>query len=222
MKETRTYKGGIELRSADPESRTIVGHAAVFEQTSEDMGWFEPWVEVIDRGAFDDVLDQDVRALFNHSPDMILARTKSKTLTISIDDTGLRYEFDAPNTTAGNDLLESVRRGDVSQSSFAFTVGVGGSYWEDLEGGIPTRHITKIKRLYDVSPVTYPAYEGTDVARRSLDEFRAEKSEAEDKDKAEAAKTEDAEREALDAQQKAQNEHLTDIYTKRFKLNDSI
>ena len=224
MKEKRTYNGSIEIRQAEDgsESRTIEGHAAVFEQLSQEMGFFEPWVEVIERGAFDSVLDQDVRALFNHGPDSILGRTTAGTLTLSINERGLYYKIDSPNTTVANDLRESIRRKDITQSSFAFRVANGGAYWEERSDGMAVRHITKIEQLFDVSPVTYPAYEGTDVARRSLDEFRAEQGKVEAEDKAEETKTEDAEREALDAQQKAHNEHLTDIYTKIDKLNDSI
>jgi HK97 family phage prohead protease len=98
---------------------------------------------------------------------MLLARTGSGTLTLSVDERGLRYEFDAPNTTAGNDLLEMLKRGDVSQSSFAFTVK--DEKWDEVKAEMPIRTITKVKRLYDVSPVTYPAYPDTTVAKRSLD-----------------------------------------------------
>ena len=174
-KETRTYTGSIEFRAEGEESRKIIGHAAVFDELSNNLGWFEEWYEKIDRNAFDDVLNDDVRALFNHDPNYPLARTKSGTLSISVDDKGLRYEFDAPNTTIGNDLLEMVKRGDISQSSFAFTIDT--QEWVEREGEPTLRIIKKVKRLYDVSPVTYPAYEGTDVAKNSLAEFRAAQTE---------------------------------------------
>ena len=120
----------IELR-AEPESRKVTGYAAVFDSYSEEMWGFR---EKIARGAFDNVLNDDVRALFNHDPNFVLARSKSGTLRMSIDERGLKYEFEAPNTQAGNDLLESIRRGDVDQSSFAFSVDT--EEWRDTDGGI--------------------------------------------------------------------------------------
>lgn len=174
--EHRIFKAQ-ELRAA-PDSRTIEGYAAVFNSESEDFGWF---VEEIAPGAFDDVLGNDVRALFNHDNNLILARTTSKTLEISVDERGLKYKFEAPNTSVGNDLLESIRRGDVSQSSFGFTVA--DAKWEDLEmmkdgkkWFKTKRTILKLERLYDVSPVTFPAYPDTDVALRSFEARKVEAS----------------------------------------------
>jgi len=167
--ETRTFKAQ-ELR-ADGESRRVEGYAAVFGSESENLGWF---TEEIAPGAFDDVMRDDVRALYNHDENLILARTRSGTLELSLDGKGLRYAFEAPNTTAGNDLLESIRRGDITQSSFGFRVKE--DKWEnkDVEenGNKMTktkRTIVKLERLYDVSPVTFPAYPDTEVARRSLE-----------------------------------------------------
>jgi HK97 family phage prohead protease len=167
--ETRTFKAQ-ELR-ADGESRRVEGYAAVFGSESENLGWF---TEEIAPGAFDDVMRDDVRALYNHDENLILARTRSGTLELSLDGKGLRYAFEAPNTTAGNDLLESIRRGDITQSSFGFRVKE--DKWENKEmeenGNKMTktkRTIVKLERLYDVSPVTFPAYPDTEVARRSLE-----------------------------------------------------
>jgi HK97 family phage prohead protease len=167
--ETRTFKAQ-ELR-ADGESRRVEGYAAVFGSESENLGWF---TEEIAPGAFDDVMRDDVRALYNHDENLILARTRSGTLELSLDGKGLRYAFEAPNTTAGNDLLESIRRGDITQSSFGFRVK--DDRWENSEveenGNKMTktkRTIVKLERLYDVSPVTFPAYPDTEVARRSLE-----------------------------------------------------
>ena len=175
-RETRTFKSQ-ELR-ANAESRRVEGYAAVFGSESEELGWF---VEEIAPGAFDDVLSDDVRALYNHDENLILARTASGTLELSIDERGLRYAFDAPNTTAGNDLLESIKRGDISQSSFGFRVKE--DKWEDMEmeqNGKKwfktKRTIMKVERLFDVSPVTFPAYPDTDVARRSLDARKKEEA----------------------------------------------
>jgi len=162
-KEIRVFDS--EMRMEGEESRKVVGYAAIFNSDSEEMWGFR---ERIAPGAFDDAIGaSDVRALFNHDANMLLARTGSGTLTLSVDERGLRYEFDAPNTTAGNDLLEMLKRGDVSQSSFAFTVK--DEKWDEVKAEMPIRTITKVKRLYDVSPVTYPAYPDTTVAKRSLD-----------------------------------------------------
>jgi HK97 family phage prohead protease len=175
-KETRTFKSQ-ELR-ANAESRRVEGYAALFGSESDVLGWF---VEEIAPGAFDDVLSDDVRALYNHDENLILARTASGTLELSIDERGLRYAFDAPNTTAGNDLLESIKRGDISQSSFGFRVR--DDKWENMEmdqnGKKMTktkRTIMKVERLFDVSPVTFPAYPDTDVARRSMDARKKEEA----------------------------------------------
>ena len=144
----------------EPESRLIQGHAAVFNRVA-DLGFFE---EEILPGAFDDVLGDDVRALFNHDPNLILGRSVAKTLRLAVDDAGLGYEVDTAPTTYGNDLLISVRRGDVDQSSFAFFVA--DERWnEDLT----RRTIVKFSRLLDVSPVTFPAYTETDASARSAD-----------------------------------------------------
>lgn len=149
---------------ASENSRTIEGYAAVFNKDSEDFGG---WIERIAPNAFDDVLKNDAVALFNHDPNLILARNNVN-LTLEVDDIGLKYRFEAPNTTVGNDLLENVRLGNIIQSSFAFIASKVA--WEDFEekGKPSIRTIEKIERLYDVSPVTYPAYPDTTVAQRSL------------------------------------------------------
>jgi HK97 family phage prohead protease len=156
--------GNIELRKKDDgsEGRTIRGYAAVYNKDSEDFGYF---TERIAPGAFKDVMNDDVVALFNHDPNLPLARSGAG-LTIGSDDTGLYYEFDAPNTTIGNDLLANVRSGVIKQSSFAFTVKE--EKWLERKGQSALRTITKVERLYDVSPVTYPAYPDTTVATRAL------------------------------------------------------
>ena len=95
-------------------------------------------------------------------------RTSSGTLKLNVTGNAMEYEFEAPNTTLGNDLLEMVRRGDVYQSSFAFTVDK--EKWEESTGNKPKRIIRSIKKVYDVSPVTYPANPDTMVAKRNYDE----------------------------------------------------
>lgn len=167
-----------ELRfHEEGEKQYIVGHAAVFNVESRDLGGF---TEVLEEGAFDNVLEDDVRALFNHDRNMVLARTKSGTLSLAQTDRGLEYRFEAPDTTAGKDLKISLKRGDIDESSFGFSVREDGDKWERREGKV-IRTIKKggIERLYDVSPVTFAAYPKTDVAQRSLEEFISKESQEE-------------------------------------------
>lgn len=161
---------GIEIR-AKGDAQSIRGYAAKFNVMSENLGGFR---ETIKPGAFSDVLSNDVRALVNHEDSMVLARTASKTLAIGEDDEGLWYECSMPDTSYARDLIVSLKRGDVTQSSFAFTVASGGDQWdEDEETGAYVRTINKIGRLYDVSPVTYPAYPDATVGLRSLGAVKA-------------------------------------------------
>ena len=169
--EKRYYNIGVEKReSTGSESiPVIIGHAAIFDTLSDNLGGFQ---ERISPQAFDDVLDNDVRAFFNHDPNHLLARSSSGTLRLSVDEKGLKYEFDVPDTTSGRDLLVSMERGDITQSSFAFTVEQDS--W-NVENGTDIRTIDKVKRLYDVSPVSIPAYPDANdlsVAQRSLSIYK--------------------------------------------------
>ena len=158
-----------ELRT-NAEGRIIVGYAAKFERWSEPiMGWFK---EQIARDAFSECDVTDVIMCFNHNIDSILARTTSGTLTLSTDDEGLRFEFEAPATTMGNDMLELVRRGDISKCSFKFTVEEDEWRYADKENKLEydERTIRKIGKLYDVSLVVYPAYSDTEAGVRHLEE----------------------------------------------------
>ena len=156
--ETRFFN--IESRLDSKEGKDVViGHAAVFNSLSEDLGGFR---ERIEPGAFDDVLDNDVRAYFNHAPNFLLGRVSAGTLRLGVDEKGLRYELDIPDTTAGRDLKENMRVGNITQSSFAFTLGRDGDSWERNEEGNDIRIIHKVNRLYDVSPVSLPAYPSAD------------------------------------------------------------
>jgi len=152
----------FELR-AKPESRTIFGTATVFN-SSYDMGWYD---EEMSSDSLNEADMKDVVALFNHDMNMVLARTSSGTLKLNVTGNAMEYEFEAPNTTLGNDLLEMVKRGDVYQSSFAFTVEA--EDWQERQGMKPKRVIRSIKKVYDVSPVTYPANPDTMVAKRGYD-----------------------------------------------------
>ena len=164
--ERRSYVSELRV-STKGDDVVLRGHAAVFDVLSEDLGGFR---EKIDAGAFDDTLDADVRALKNHDPNLILGRTKAGTLELRTDDKGLVYEIRMPNTQYAKDLTESVNRGDISQSSFAFLAL--DDKWEKVDGQ-DVRTVMRAE-LIDVSPVTYPAYAATDasVARRSLEHWK--------------------------------------------------
>jgi len=171
-KEQRIWD--VEFRINKEGTPKVAGLAAVFGKLSENLGGFR---EQIKPGAFDGVLDNDVRALKNHNPDFILGRTRSGTLRLSITDDGLAYEYDDPDTSYSRDLIKSMERGDVNQSSFAFQVDE--DKWDEDQDGRMIRTITKFKRLFDVSPVTYPAYPDTTVAKRSMDLLAQQKAEME-------------------------------------------
>jgi len=128
------------------------------------MGMFR---EVIEPGFFDPVMNNDVRALWNHDNNYVLGRTKSGTLKLSVDNTGLRYEITPPDTQYARDLMQSIQRGDVDSSSFQFMVNEDS--WEDKpqDGGLPIRHLRQCAELIDVSPVTFPAYPQTSASVRS-------------------------------------------------------
>jgi HK97 family phage prohead protease len=155
--EVRSHKAIIEKRefrmeNAEYEGNTIRGYAAVYNSDSEWMGGF---YEQIATGAFDDVLDNDTRAYFNHDENLLLGRVSSGTLRLGTDARGLYYEVDLPNTSYANDLVELMKRGDVNQSSFAFLIE--SDRWEERDGKT-YRIIEKVSRLLDVSPVAQPAY----------------------------------------------------------------
>lgn len=152
-----------ELRAAGDDKPQISGYAAVFDQATKIGDYF---TEIIKPGAFTRALQekQDVRGLINHDSNLVLGRTKSGTLRLFEDAKGLRYEIDPPDTTIANDLRESIKRGDIDQSSFAFVATK--QVWRE-EGDQLIREIVDVD-LYDVSPVTYPAYDATSVSARNL------------------------------------------------------
>lgn len=187
--------------SVNEDGRTIEGYAVVFNSLSEDMGFRE----IISPNAITEetIKNSDIIATFNHSTDIVLARSKNGegTLQLEIDEKGLKFSFEAPNTTAGNDLLESIKRGDVSGCSFAFSVNYDdeeAETWID-NGDYYLRTINKIERLYDVSIVVHPAYEATSVNQRSIDKVEEMKKEAEQRAEEEAQAQEKARVDALNA-----------------------
>ncbi|TQE98661.1 MAG: HK97 family phage prohead protease [Spiribacter salinus] len=157
----------LEIRQDENESR-LVGYAAVFNSMSENLGGFR---EQIAPGAFSRSLAQgeDIRALWNHNSDIVLGRTRSGTLSLVEDENGLRAEIEPPES-AGN-LMESVRRGDVSQMSFGFMVRPNGDRIDEDEDGMILRTLTDV-RLMEVSAVAFPAYPETSIDARTLEHWR--------------------------------------------------
>lgn len=168
MKELRNCNEIVKM-----DSRTVEGYALVFGKQSRDLGGF---TEVIEPTALKGVLEKsDILCLLNHNEDRgILARSKYGTgsLELSIDDTGLKYRFEAPNTALGDELLEGLKRGDISTSSFAFTIDK--DTWTKKDDGSYLRTINQFKELFDVSPVYRPAYEDTSVALRKMNDIEQE------------------------------------------------
>lgn len=153
---------------------TIEGYAAKFNSATK-IGWYYKYEEEILPGAFDDVLNDDVRCLYNHDPNYVLARSVNGkgTLNLTVDAVGLKYSYVTPNRSFAEDLADAIDKGDVSQSSFAFEIAEETWIVGDPEKGIlDKRQIKKFKTLYDVSPVTYPAYEDTEVAQRSIEGYK--------------------------------------------------
>lgn len=160
--ERRIAVAELRVVSADS-GQKIAGHAAKFDLLSEDLGGFR---ERIAPGAFaKSIQSADVRALWNHDANIVLGRNKSGTLRLSEDSAGLAFEVDMPDTQLVRDMvLAPIARGDVNQCSFGFyTVA---DKWAKIDGEW-VRTLLECE-LFDVSPVTYPAYPQTDVAVRSL------------------------------------------------------
>ena len=156
----------LEVRAAaDDQPTMMVGYAAVFDQLSDDLGGFR---EKIKRGAFSAHIGADVRALWNHDPNYVLGRTKSKTLHLQEDSSGLKVEIEPPDAQWARDLMAVMERGDVDQMSFGFRTL--SDTWEERDG----EHIRTLNEveLFDVSPVTFPAYPQTEIALRSLEAWK--------------------------------------------------
>lgn len=201
--ERRILTTEVELRQRDDGSEVITGYAIVFNRDSQDLGGF---IERVDPQAMTSANVSDVVALFNHDANIVLGRTPD-TLTLTTDNHGVRYEITPPNTTWANDVKESIKRRDVRGSSFAFTTK-SDSWAKPTKKGDPyIRTITAFDSIFDVSPVTYPAYKDTDtqIAKRELGMER---------DRIEREETDLLERE----KQKAQAEINIQLKKKRLDL----
>jgi len=158
--EERRCLPSAELRVDDSGAAPkIIGYAAVFDVFTDIGGMFR---ERIQKGAFTKTIKEaDIRALWNHNPDYVLGRNKAGTLRLWEDSKGLGYEINPPATSWANDLIASAKRGDVNQSSFGFTVNK-----QDIDYEKGERTLIDVT-LYDVSPVTFPAYPTTSAQVRS-------------------------------------------------------
>lgn len=164
----------IEKRSRLIETRAeggkkIGGYAAIFNTEADIGGWFR---EKIAPGAFAEAIKGDVRALLDHDHGRVIGRTTAGTLRLSEDDKGLAVEIDLPDTTDGRDAAVLIERGDLTGMSFGFIVTK--QTWDET-GEIPLRTIEKME-LHEVSVVAFPAYDATEIALRSLDEVRKDRS----------------------------------------------
>jgi HK97 family phage prohead protease len=153
---------------ADGEGGTVHGHAAVFDQMTSIGGWFN---EIVERGAFDKTDFRDVVFTANHNLQNIpLARSRNNnqnsTLQLSVDDQGLmtRATLDVENNSEAKSLYSAIGRGDITGMSFIFVIR--DAKWENLDSDMPTRRITDIAKVYEVSAVSFPAYDGTDISAR--------------------------------------------------------
>lgn len=164
-----------EIRINESDGGTCIeGHAAVFDSWSETLGGIFPFKEKVRKGAFAESIGRDdIRALFNHDPNYVLGRNRAGTLELVEDDVGLRVRIAPPDTSWARDIATSIRRGDISQMSIGFVVE--DDEWSSKDG-IDTRELKKV-RLFDVSPVTFPAYTATDVGVRAMQEYDVYKTE---------------------------------------------
>lgn len=168
--ELRAFTFEVRAEQDEQHGNILTGRPIVYDQKT-DLGWYD---EIIEQGALADTDLRDVRFLVNHNTDMIpLARSRNNnansTMQMSIDEEGMaiRVDLDVENNSEAKNLYSAVERGDIDGMSFMFTVD--GDKWDDIESEHPTRTITKIGKVMEVSAVTFPAYEQTSISARGLD-----------------------------------------------------
>ena len=170
-KEVRFIPLEMRVKADEGEAEKIIGYASKFNNLSEEMWGFR---EQIAPGAFTEALKKsDVRALFNHDPNYVLGRQSAGTLQLKEDDVGLFYEIIPPDTNWARDIVSSIKRGDIKESSFAFSMSGGVEEWDD-SASPAIRTIRSVGELYDISPVTYPAYPSATSGVRSLEDIYKE------------------------------------------------
>lgn len=163
-KEVRTLEAGIEVRKLEDDSNEMIveGYALRFNTWSENLGNF---IETITPEALKNTELKDVRLLFNHDWSNVLGRQSAKTLELEVDEVGLRFKAKLPNTTLGKDLYEQIRTNNINQCSFEFTLDKDGEDVKyDSKESIYKRTVKAIKRIREISIVSLPAYESSDVA----------------------------------------------------------
>ena len=168
--ELRAFTFEVRAEQDEKHGNILTGRPIVYDQKT-DLGWYD---EIIEQGALTDTDLRDVRFLVNHNTDMIpLARSRNNnansTMQMSIDEEGMaiRVDLDIENNSEAKNLYSAVERGDIDGMSFMFTVD--GDKWDDIESEHPTRTITNIGKVMEVSAVTFPAYEQTSISARGLD-----------------------------------------------------
>ena len=178
------------IKAVDDEQMIVEGYALRFNTLSNDLGGF---VETISPEALKEADLSDVRCLIDHDSSKVLGRTTSETLELNIDDEGLYFRCQLPNTSYSKDLYENIRLGNINQCSFGFVLDEDGDSFEKRDDGLFKRTLRKIKSLFDVSVVTYPAYDDTDVAPalRSIENIKESEQE-------EIRKAQEAEQRKLD------------------------
>jgi HK97 family phage prohead protease len=190
--ERRFYRTEARAQKADDGKMIIGGYGALLEKYTN-MGWY---AEVVMPGFFDDIKDDRAACLFNHESSQVLGRKKNSTLTLKVDESGLDYEAILPSHRA--DVFELIQDGYIYESSFAFTTKqaswaeidrselVGKLSETDLDslsynGKVTVRRLEKGRELFDVSPVTFAAYEGTTtdtrIAKRGFEAWKSEEKE---------------------------------------------
>ena len=170
-KEIRAFTFEVRAEQNDEHGHFLAGTPIVYNSKT-DLGWYD---EIIDRGALNEADLRDVRFLVNHNTDMIpLARSRNNnvnsTMQLEVTDGGMniRVDLDVENNTEAKALYSAVERGDLDGMSFMFTVDADA--WDDLESDHPTRHIERLGKVFEVSAVTFPAYEATTISARGLDD----------------------------------------------------
>ena len=177
MKITRAYNFEIRAENNEKNGDFITGRPIVYNSKT-DLGWFD---EIIEAGALDNTNLKDVRFLVNHNTDMIpLARSRNNnvnsTMQLEVDENGMaiRVNLDTENNTEARNLYSAIKRGDITGMSFMFTID--DEEWENLDSDHPTRHIRKISQVFEVSAVTFPAYESTEISARDKEALDSAKA----------------------------------------------
>jgi HK97 family phage prohead protease len=189
-KEIRMFN--FEVRAMEDERGAYLEGRPIVYEASTDMGWYE---ETIERGALFETDLRDVAFLVNHNTDMIpLARSRNNTVNstmqMSVDEKGMliRVDLDTENNAEAKSLYSAVERGDIDGMSFMFVVDK--DMWEDIDTEHPTRHILGIDKVFEVSAVTFPAYEDTSIQARGLSDALDNAKKSLENVKAEARKLE--------------------------------